>query len=48
MIIDLMMPKMNGMEFLKALQDKNPNGNFSQSVKIVLSGYDDFSFAQKR
>lgn len=47
MIIDLMMPKMNGMEFLKALQDENPNGNFSQSVKIVLSGYDDFSFAQE-
>lgn len=47
MIIDLMMPKMDGLAFLRVLQKEDPNGNFSRTVKIILSGYDDFSFAQE-
>lgn len=41
-IIDVRMPKMNGIEFISAAQIVRPSIRF-----IVLSGYSDFSYAQQ-
>lgn len=45
-LLDIMMPKMDGLTFLAALRAQNP-ARYDQAVKVVLSGYDDFAFAQK-
>jgi len=51
-LLDIMMPRMNGMEFLEQLKDyelayvKN-NEIPLQTLKVILSGYDEFDYAQK-
>lgn len=42
MIIDIMMPDMNGLELIEAIRSKDVNINI-----IILSGYDEFSYAQR-
>ncbi len=40
-IIDINMPKMDGLEVIRKCTDESPNTRF-----LVLSGYDDFTYAQ--
>jgi len=41
-LTDIKMPKMNGLEFIKQLNDKYPD------IKaVILSNYDEFSYAQE-
>jgi two-component system response regulator YesN len=51
-LLDIMMPDMNGIEFLEQLRKQEllfeqENDIPIQTLKIVLSGYDEFDFAQK-
>lgn len=41
-IMDIRMPKMDGMELLKALHEAK-----NDAVKVIMSGYADFHYAQK-
>ena len=45
-LLDIMMPKMDGLSFLAAFRAQAP-GSYARAVKVVLSGHDDFAFAQK-
>ncbi len=41
-IVDIMMPDLNGLELIEAIQNKNPSIQI-----IILSGYDEFKYAQR-
>lgn len=41
-LLDMRMPQMNGVEFLKATER-----DFPQTISIVVSGYDDFEFTRQ-
>lgn len=41
-LVDINMPTMNGLEFVKAAKQCSPNTHF-----IIISGYDNFSYAQQ-
>ncbi len=41
-IVDINMPFLNGMELIKKTNEISPN-----TIKIIISGYNDFSYAQK-
>lgn len=41
-LLDMRMPEMNGVEFLKAAER-----DFPQAVNIVISGYDDYEFTRQ-
>ncbi|WP_027954867.1 response regulator transcription factor [Halobacillus kuroshimensis] len=40
-ITDIRMPKMNGLNFIKKVKERNPHTKF-----IIISGYDEFEYAQ--
>lgn len=51
-LLDIMMPRMNGLEFLEQLKlyeaaSLKQNDIPVQILKVVLSGYDEFDYAQK-
>ncbi len=51
-LLDIMMPRMNGLEFLEQLKDYEltyvkDNEIPLQTLKVILSGYDEFDYAQK-
>lgn len=41
-LVDINMPKMNGLELIKKIKEENQNIKF-----IILSGYEEFEYAQK-
>lgn len=41
-LVDIMMPGLNGLEFIEALRQIRPNIRF-----IIISGYDEFDYAQR-
>lgn len=46
LILDIMMPRMDGLALLNAAREEQPE-QYDRMIKVILSGYDDFSFAQK-